>query len=60
MKTRRNTWTVSNFVKLLRDAAGPYLGVSNNEQIVDIEIINGTVVIKIAQKPPKYGTRRGR
>lgn len=61
MKTRKtNSWTVKNFLKLLANTAGPQLGVSNSEQIVDIKIMNNTVVIEIAPKPPKYGSRRGR
>jgi hypothetical protein len=59
-RSRKNSWTVKNFVKLLNDATGPLLGVSNNEQIVDIKIVNNTVVIEITKKLPKYGSRRGR
>lgn len=48
---RTNSWTVANFVNLLNNAASAYFGVSQNERISNIRIINNTVVITIEPKP---------
>jgi len=53
---RTNSYTKKKFLELLTTTAGPTLGVSNNEEIVDIKVLNNTVVIAIDSK---LKSRRG-
>jgi hypothetical protein len=53
---RTNSYTKKRFLELLTATAGSVLGVSNNEEIVDIKVLNNTVVIAVDSK---LKSRRG-
>ena len=58
--TRKNSWTKKRFAELLANSAGAHFGISQNEEISDINILNNTVVIEISPKKKKHPSRRGR
>jgi len=45
-KTRLNSWTKANFINMLTPLRSAF-GVSNVEKVVDIKVLNNTVVIEI-------------
>ena len=49
-KERRNSWTKKAFLDMLNKVAKAYFGVHPQEDIIDIQAINNTVVVKIAPK----------
>lgn len=58
--TRKNTWTKKRFAELLTNSAGAHFGISQNEEISNINIMNNTVIIEIREKKKKHPQRRGK
>jgi hypothetical protein len=54
-KTRTNSWSVKRFAELLEKAAGNTFGVSRTEEIVNIKVMNNTVVLEIAPRESRRG-----
>lgn len=50
---RSNSWTKKGFLDILNKVAKAYFGVHPQEDIIDIQAINNTVVIKIGLKRPQ-------
>ena len=54
-KNRINSWSVKRFIELLTKIGGNQFGVSNTEEIVNIKVMNNTVVLEIAPRESRRG-----
>ena len=54
-KNRINSWSVKRFIEIISKVAGNQFGVSNTEEIVNIKIMNNTVVLEIAPRESRRG-----
>jgi hypothetical protein len=52
---RTNSWSVQRFVEILTSAASARLGISPLEKVVDIKVVNNTVVLEIEPRMSRRG-----
>jgi len=52
---RTNSWSVQRFVEILTGAASARLGISPLEKIVNIKVVNNTVVLEIEPRVSRRG-----